>query len=162
MTIRGSLALLPLLIGFAGCSDGGSTSTSPATPRFEVASAAVVVDGQVVNGQSIPMHHDGTPTRFEARLHIDGQPVAGGTVYCQYDRPGGMGGMHGQGTFTMYDDGSHGDPTPGDGLYCYQDDRDQYGCHGEGAASGEYHYEFWGRHHAYGETAHQRVTVTVR
>lgn len=154
------LVLLSLLV--AGCGgDGGSTPTSPAAPHVELATADVVVDGQVLNGQTVPMHQGGGPTRFEARMELDGGPLSGGVVYCQYDRPGGM-GMHGHGTFAMYDDGTHGDHTAGDGIYCYEDDREEYGCHGSGAGPGEYHYEFWGHHAAFGDSAHRRVTVTVR
>jgi len=124
---------VPLLA--VGCSgDGGSTPTAPAAPQLELASAEVVVDGRA---------------------------AIGGVVYCQYERPGGM-GMHGRGTFALYDDGTHGDGVPNDGLYCFEDDRAEYGCHGDGAGPGDYHYEFWGRHAAFGESAHRRVTITVR
>lgn len=151
--------LLPL---FAGCCcSGGSTPTPPAVPQLELVSAEVVVGGQVLNGPTIPMHHASGPTRFEARLHVDGRPATGGVVYCQYERPGGM-GRHGHGTFAMCDDGTHGDGVSNDGLYCLEDDREEYGCHGDGAGPGEYQYEFWGHHAAFGDTTHRRVTVTVR
>ncbi|HSM13860.1 MAG TPA: choice-of-anchor X domain-containing protein [Thermoanaerobaculia bacterium] len=163
-TPRPRIALLPalLLVLATGCG-GGSSPTSPATGQsFEMTTAQVVVDGQVLNGATVPMHQGGA-TRFEARLEADGLPARGGTVYCRYDRPGGgMGGMHRQGVFTMYDDGTHGDHTPGDGLYCLEDDRGEYGCHGDSAGPGEYRYEFWGEHPAHGQTAHHQVTVTVR
>jgi len=159
-----TLRWLPLVagaLGLAACGGGHSSPTSPAATRFEMTSEQVVLDGQVLNEQTVPMYHGSGSTRFEARLALDGAPAAGGVVYCQYDRPGGM-GMHGTGVFTMYDDGTHGDRTAGDGLYCFEDDRDEYGCHGPGAGSGEYHYEFWGQHPAWGTTEHHRVTVTVR
>jgi len=153
--------LLPLALFLAvGCNGGGSSPTSPAGQSFAMTSAAVVVDGQTVNGMTMPAVHGGGPTRFEARLELDGRPATGGVVYCDYDRPGM--GMHRQGRFTMYDDGTHGDHTPGDGLYCLQDDLREYGCHGDGAGPGDYHYEFWGEHPAHGATAHRQVTVVVR
>jgi hypothetical protein len=158
------LAPLALLLVQAGCGGGGSTPTAPAAPAFQMSSAAVVVDGVTVNGATVSPHHGGGPTRFEARLQIGGQAATGGAVYCRYELPNGGGMMQHQGLFTMYDDGTHGDAAPGDGLYCYQDqaEREQYGCHDNAAGPGEYQYEFWGQHHAYGETEHHRVTVTVR
>lgn len=101
------------------------------------------------------------PTRFEARLHVEGRAAIGGVVSCQYEPPGGM-GMHGRGSFAMYDDGARGDGVPNDGLYCFQDDLEEYGCHGDGAGHGDYHYELWGRHASFGDSSHLRVTVTVR
>jgi hypothetical protein len=159
-----SLRCLPLVAGallLAACGGGRSSPTSPAAARFMMTSEQVVLDGQVLNDRTVTMYQGAGSTRFEARLALDGAPATGGTVYCRYDRPGAM-GMHGQGTFTMYDDGTHGDQTPGDGLYCLQDDRDEYGCHGPGAGPGDYHYEFWGEHPGWGTTEHHRVTVTVR
>ncbi len=157
------LAPCALLLVAAGCGGGdGSTPTSPAAPLFALASVEVVVDGQVVNGMTVDMHQGGGATRFEARLHVDGQPASGGVAYCRYDLPGGGRMMQRQGVFSMFDDGTHGDRIPGDGVYCYQDDRAEYGCHGEAAGAGEYHYEFWGQHQAYGETMHRQVTVIVR
>lgn len=148
-------------VGLALACDGSSSSpTAPTRVTFVMTSAEVQIDGQVVNGTVLPAHHDGSPTRFEAHLEADGRPVTGGVVYCQYERPGA--GMHHQGVFALHDDGTHGDRIPGDGLYCLRDDREQYGCHGGGAGPGTYHYEFWGRHPAWGETDHHRVTVTVR
>ncbi|GMU66840.1 MAG: hypothetical protein AMXMBFR36_31140 [Acidobacteriota bacterium] len=154
-------AFLAAVALVAACDGSGSAPTSPARSTFDLTSAEILVDGQVVNGAVLPAHHDGAPTRFEARLESGGRPVEGGVVYCQYQRPGSH-GMHHQGVFALHDDGTHGDRTPGDGLYCLDDDRGQYGCHGDGAGPGTYHYEFWGRHPSWGETEHHRVTVTVR
>lgn len=159
---RSSFAVTCVTIGLlSGCDGSASSPAAPSRATFEMTAAQVVVDGQVVNGTEVPARDEGPPTRFEARLEADHRPVTGGVVYCQYERPDGH-GMHRQGVFTMYDDGTHGDHTPGDGLYCLSDDRSQYGCHGDGAGPGTYHYEFWGRHPSWGETAHHRVTVTVR
>jgi hypothetical protein len=52
-----------------------------------------------------------------------------------------MGGYNG--TTLCYDDGTHGDDMPGDGIYHYMDSDDQIGCHGVNAPHGEYHYTFW-------------------
>jgi len=47
------------------------------------------------------------------------------------------------GTVLCYDDGTHGDDVPGDGIYHYMDPDNQIGCHGTGAPTGEYRYTFW-------------------
>ena len=66
----------------------------------------------------------------------------------EYSQPGPnhrggpmMGGF--QGTVLCYDDGTHGDDVPGDGIYHYMDPDNQIGCHGTGAPTGEYRYTFW-------------------
>jgi hypothetical protein len=53
-----------------------------------------------------------------------------------------MGMMHRHGEFMLYDDGTHGDPTPGDAAYCYEDVMGEYGCHGTNRPMGPYHYDF--------------------
>ena len=53
-----------------------------------------------------------------------------------------MGGGY-QGTTLCYDDGTHGDDIPGDGLYHFMDPQNQIGCHGYDAPRGEYQYHFW-------------------
>jgi hypothetical protein len=74
----------------------------------------------------------------------------------------GMGSGHHQGRFQLYDDGTHGDHVPGDGLYCFEDFAAEYGCHGPKAQPGEYHYEFWGEHQQDGHHSNRhRVTVTL-
>ena len=148
------------VLALAACG-GASGTTSPGASRLEMTSAQIVLAGQVLNGQTTTMYQGADPTRFEARLERAALPATGGTVYCRYDRPGSM-GMHGQGTFMLYDDGTHGDRMPGDGLYCFEDDLGQYGCHGPGAGIGEYRYDFWGEHPEWGSTEHHGVTVTVR
>jgi hypothetical protein len=82
----------------------------------------------------------------------------------QYTQPGPnhhggpmMGGYNG--TTLCYDDGTHGDDMPGDGIYHYMDSDDQIGCHGVNAPHGEYHYTFWAE-----STSGQRsntATVTI-
>jgi len=47
------------------------------------------------------------------------------------------------GSVDCYDDGTHGDRIPGDGIYHYVDPEDNIGCHGINAPSGEYRYIFW-------------------
>lgn len=55
-----------------------------------------------------------------------------------------MGGY--SGSVLCYDDGTHGDDMPGDGVYHYMDPDDQIGCHGANAPMGDYHYTFWAEH----------------
>jgi hypothetical protein len=69
-------------------------------------------------------------------------------VMMEYSQPGpnrSMGPMMGgfTGSVLCYDDGTHGDPIAGDGIYHYMDPQDQIGCHGVNAPSGDYHYTFW-------------------
>jgi hypothetical protein len=156
------MAIAGMALLLVACS-GGDNSTSPAgSVEMTVTSAAVIVDGQTVNGMTLQNGHGGAAgTRFEARVEMPSGPVAGAEMWLRYERPGGMGGMMGgSGVVALYDDGTHGDGVPGDGIYCLDDVRGDYGCHGAGAPMGQYHYEFWGTH-PHGETNHMRVTVTV-
>jgi hypothetical protein len=104
--------------------------------------AKVQVNGETVNGdtllQGAPL---GDNTRFEATVVGPGSSEMGLTVQVEYDRPFGM-MMGQQGTMRLYDDGSHGDPTPGDGVYCYEDHQGDYGFHMHQAPMGNYHYGF--------------------
>ena len=72
-----------------------------------------------------------------------GNPALEHRVRVEYDIPG-MGMMHRTGTFMLHDDGTHGDMMPHDGLYCYEDTSNEFGCHGANAMPGEYHFEFCG------------------
>jgi hypothetical protein len=121
--------------------------------------ASVIVDGQTVNGMTLPTGTEVHGTRFRRRRDAIGAR-SGAQVWLRYERPGTMGMMGKSGVVMLYDDGTHGDHAPGDGLYCLYDERDADGCHGSGAPMGDYHYEFWGSH-SQGESNHMRVTVTV-
>jgi hypothetical protein len=76
-------------------------------------------------------------------------------------RADGHGSMMNGGRMTLYDDGTHGDRMPNDGIYCYEDFGGEYGCHGANAPMGRHDYDFFGMDHSNGETNHMLVTVTV-
>ncbi|MGB3563640.1 MAG: hypothetical protein WBH85_11410 [Thermoanaerobaculia bacterium] len=159
-----AVALAPLILLAAGCNSGGDGSpTTPATPNLVLSEAVVMVDDQAVNGQTLsPGFGAGSTTRFEAHLGDGSGPALGHTVWVEFDRPMGQGrgtGHH-QGRFQLYDDGTHGDQVPGDGLYCFEDFAAEFGCHGPNAQAGEYHYEFWGEHQQDGHHSN-RFGVTV-
>jgi hypothetical protein len=61
----------------------------------------------------------------------------------------------------LYDDGTHGDRTPNDGVYCYEDDDGSFGLHMGNAAMGPYRYEFWGMDPDGHDSNHMDLTVTV-
>lgn len=155
---------LPLAVLFAAvglvqaCST--DTPTAPTTPTLRLARAQVLVGGSAVNGMTMSVDHGaGEATRFEATLVAPLGPAHGYQVSVRYSRPGGM--MHNSGEFMMYDDGTHGDLVAGDGVYCYEDWDDEYGCAGEGMLPGEYHYDFFGMDHDGAHTNHMGVTVTL-
>lgn len=120
-----------------GC-DGRSGLTDVAASAF-VTDAKVTVDGEVVNGRTVSRGHGGGATRFEASVRFAGR--APSVVRVRYTKPGAM-GMHGSGELSCYDDGTHGDRQPGDGVYCYEDHEGRYGCHGDDAHPGQHRYEF--------------------
>jgi len=70
-----------------------------------------------------------------------------------------MGGF--RGTVLCYDDGTHGDDIPGDGIYHYMDPDNQIGCHGTGAPTGEYRYTFWCED-IYGQRSNDLSITVVR
>ena len=143
------------------CSGGDSSPTAPGTPVMQLTQADLQVGGESVAGQTLgPGHGQGQHTFFMAELMLDGAPAPGHEVWVKFDRPGGMMGMN-QGQFRLYDDGTHGDPTPGDGVYCLLDTESRYGCHGANMRDGEYHYDFWGQHQAGHESNHEHVRVWV-
>lgn len=162
-TLIRCLSLSTLLILVAACSDSSSQSpTAPGPSPLVLQSASVSIDGQnVTNGTWNHQGHAAASTRFEARLHQDGMPVTGQWVYVDFDRPQGMGMMQHNGRFQLYDDGTHGDHVPGDGLYCLEDFDMHYGFHHGDAPHGEYHYEYFGEDHQGHHSNHFAVTVQV-
>lgn len=150
-----SFASAVLAVWTAGC-DGGGSPTRPAPDRLTLTSAAVSVDGVVYNGGTFD-HEEGhgESTRFEARLMVDGTPAPGERVWVSHGR-GMMGGR-----FPLFDDGTHGDPVAGDGLYCLEDFEGDYGFHHAIAPHGTYRYDFWGQHHDGGESNHLEVVIEV-
>lgn len=149
-----------VLVAAARCGDGDGP-TSPSGAPVVLSGASVIVNGQVVNGQTLPRGHgQGGSTRFEASLTLDGRPAPGQVVRVRFERPG-PGMMSSTGMFSLHDDGTHGDRVPGDGLYCYEDMAGQFGCHAEDARPGHYHYDFSGMHGGMHESNHAMVTVTI-
>ena len=138
---------------------------TPTLAALTMSGAQVFVGGQVVNGQTLEtgqMHGDST--LFQAMLRDgNGGPALGHTVQVEYQTPGnGHGGMMGgQGLLHLYDDGTHGDPIAGDGIYCYEDEEGHYGFHMSSAPMGQYHYEFYGFDHDDHHSNHMNVVVTM-
>ncbi|HPF24141.1 MAG TPA: hypothetical protein PK417_11710 [Hyphomonas sp.] len=138
-----------LMLTVGGCGHDDPTQPVDSNPGDLTLSAAKVsVDGQSLDGLDIQQGEYSGPMHYEARLaDHHGNPIVGGQVRVRYGMSGMMGHMGGymhQGEFYCYDDGTHGDPVPGDGIFCFVDDAQQYGCHRAGANPGEYHYEFCG------------------
>jgi hypothetical protein len=160
-----SLAPTLMVLALVAACDGGDASspTAPSSAPFALSSATVSVSGQVVNGMTLPRGHgEGASSRFEARMvDLQGRPVTGPTVSVRYQRPQGMGMMSSSGTIMLYDDGTHGDRVPGDGLYCYEDWAGDYGCHAASSPMGQYHYEFWGQDRDGRRCDPLTVTVTL-
>lgn len=156
------LAASPLIV--AGCSgDSGASPTAPSIHPMTavVSSAMVVVDGRDVSGMSVPQGHHGAFTHFEARIENGGSLEPGFEMWLHYEQPGSHGMMGSQGRAHLYDDGTHGDPVPGDGIYCLDDEAGQIGCQRADAPMGTYHYDFYGMGSRGDETNHRLVTVTV-
>ena len=152
-----TLGVSPLL----GCSGGGAKSPTEATsPTLTLTNAAVMVNGQLINGMTLGRGNDQSGGwRFEAKMQKNGQPISGGTMQVWHETPGMsmMSGTH----FMLYDDGTHGDLAPGDGIFSYEDIHSEYGCLGRGAAMGEHHYDFSGTDGQGHTTNIMQVSVTV-
>lgn len=165
-----SIALGALAMTLAACGGGSSGPTDPGDPgaaTLQLTSAEVVADGQQYEGgASGTFHHNhggtqGGSTQFQATLMRGGIPASGPIVEVRFQGPGGHGMMGGAATFQLYDDGTHGDHTPGDGVYHFEDHDGEYGFHHRGAHHGQYHYDFFGLHPDGTETNHMTVDVMV-
>lgn len=120
-----------------------------------------MVSGQSVGGLTIRAGQ-GPSTRFEARFSTDGIPTYPLRAWVRFSRPMGMGMMgNANGTFPLYDDGTHGDHLAGDHLYAHEDFDGEYGCHMANAAMGQYHYESFGDDGHGHESAHMTLVVTL-
>lgn len=162
MQVRSWIGLVTLAVLVGGCSDsGGSSPTQPGVDsELTVTSADLLVGGTSVAGQTLPPGHgEGMMARFEAHLKLGSAPAPGFAVWAEYDRPMGMGPLHGK--FPLYDDGTHGDPVAGDGVYCFEDVEGLYACHRNNAHHGDYHYQFYGMDHAGNETNRMGFTVHI-
>lgn len=158
-----TIAVAILVFAAGGCSEDDPTQPAGSnTGDLALSEAKVSVDGQSLDGQNIPQGSNAGPARYEARLadHY-GNPVTGGQVQVRYGLSGMMGHMNGYmhlGEFYCYDDGTHGDPISGDGIYCFIDYVQDYGCHRAGAQPGEYRYEFCG----FDQHGHESNRMDVR
>jgi len=142
-----SLALLTTY--FVACSD---SSSSPTTSPLSMSGRPVVTNPEVlVSGLPVPgvvTRGDDQPGLFRVHVRAPGGLATIRRVVLQYAQPGPnhhggsmMGGF--SGTVLCYDDGTHGDDVPGDGIYHYMDPENQIGCHGLNAPGGSYEYAFW-------------------
>ena len=150
-------AVLLAVVVVAACS-GGATSDSPSTSTVEalavpaVSQPTVLVKGTPVEGDLQAGTND--PTVFRVAVTAPGGPSTVRKVTMTYSQPGanhqgdmchdhGCGGGPYTGTVDCYDDGTHGDDVPGDGIYHYTDPNHQIGCNGRNAHPGEYTYSFY-------------------
>lgn len=144
------------------CGGNGGPTGVEASNTLSLTSASLSVNGETIQTGSSFQHNDaGVPaaTRFEARLEGPLGPAPGHRVEVRFQTPGGM--MRHEGVFHLYDDGTHGDRVPGDGLYCFEDADGAYGfCH-RSADHGPYHYDFCGLYPDGRETNHWTFEVTV-
>jgi len=164
--VAATLAFATLVIA---CSSPTAPQSDPpvqaAQASLAISGAQVLFNGQVVNGQTMHAGQmNGGNTLFRATLtHQNGSPAPGQTVQVHYQFPGnGMGSMMGgDGILHLYDDGTHGDPIAGDGIYCLEDGAGQYGMHGQHGQHGEYHYEFYGFDQQDHHSNHVMVWVNI-
>lgn len=171
MKNRGILLFaLTLALGFSAlaCSgDGNGSPTAPNLPpelveppptALQLQGANLLVGGQPVSG-TLPVGHGmGQTAVFEGTLMMGQMPAPGYEVWVEFDRPMGMMGPH-HGRFRLYDDGTHGDPVAGDGIYCFEDFQRAYACNGNAMMPGEYHYQFYGVHADGHETNRMHVRI---
>ncbi len=153
-------AALILLTG-VGCSDDGQNVLSD-DPDVVLTDARISVNGQSVDGMTLPRGHgEGETAHFEAVLMDEHGQWMEPTVWVEHHGPGAMGMMGSSSLFQLHDDGTHGDQVAGDGVYCYDDDTGQHGCHTAEAMPGEHHYEFYGMDEHGHESNHMIITVTI-
>jgi hypothetical protein len=159
----GRLATAAALLMMLGCGEGDEV-VAPGSPDLLLLEANALVDGEPINGQTIDAGDNGGFVGFEARL-VNGQhnPAPGQQVRVEYDIPAMdmMGMMRRKGSFMLHDDGMHGDVTPNDGIYCYNDVTSNYGCHAPGARPGQHHYDFCGIDREGRESNHVIVEVVL-
>jgi hypothetical protein len=159
---RSSLTILALpLLALAACGGSGGSAGGPTAPDSApmLARAAVMINGQTVNGMTMSRSQSpGGGTRFEAMLQMDGHSVVGGSMRVRHQGPG-MGMSTAE--FMLLDNGTHGDMMAGDGLYTYDDMREDYGCDARDTPMGEHHYDFMGTDAQGHQSNSIRVTVTI-
>jgi hypothetical protein len=115
--------LLALVLASAGVLlvSGCTDETGPGTSPIEILSASLLVNGEPVADGVRPTHGD--------MMHIQAQVTPGSLAMVQrvmvdHTSPPMVRGrsMHHEGVMMLYDDGTHGDHRPGDGLYCHEGD----------------------------------------
>jgi hypothetical protein len=140
-------AVLLAVFFITACSDDSSMmSSSPVPGPPSISNASVMVNGRSIQGRVA--QGNGEIALFQVRVHAPGGLSTVRQVVMQYTQPGPnhhggpmMGGF--RGTVFCYDDGTHGDDVPGDGIYHFMDPQNQIGCHGLNAPRGNYEYRFW-------------------
>jgi hypothetical protein len=144
-----------------GCGEENTVTTIESSD-IVLSEATAKVNDQSLDGQTLRVgQNENGNIRFEARLvDHNANPAPNHQVRVEYEMPG-MGMMHRRGTFMLYDDGTHGDPVPHDGFYCYEDMTGDYGCHGSESQPGEYHYDFCGIRSDGHETNHVNLMVKL-
>ncbi len=160
-TSMASLAVTFLLLAAWGC--GSDDPTAPEIAEVTLSGAKVSINDQSLDGRNIHQGEYSDPMRYEARLaDRHGNLIPGGRVQVQFGMPGMMGHMNRtMGEFYCYDNGTHGDPVAGDGIYCFVDSMGGYGCHRADAPLGEYNYDFCGYDQHGQESNHMEVGVTL-
>lgn len=168
MTFTKIVVVLSGVVALVACDRSSSMVMSPSptsgSPQgqgsLSVNNAAVLVGGDPVQG-TVSL---GTGERALFQVQVTAPQGLSSVehVVMQYTQPGPnhhggpmMGGYNG--LVLCYDDGTHGDYMPGDGIYHYMDPDDQIGCHGLSSPAGEYHYSFW----AEGANGQRSNTATV-
>lgn len=149
------------------CSDSSPSPTAPsqfAAGPPSVHAPQVLVGGTPVQGRVKQGTNE--PSLFRVHVEVPGGLSNVRRVVMEYSQPGRnhhrgpmMGGY--AGTVDCYDDGTHGDDIPGDGIYHYADPADRIGCHGIDAPSGEYHYTFWCED-IYGQRSNSASVTVIR
>ncbi|MBI2566470.1 MAG: hypothetical protein HYV63_05505 [Candidatus Schekmanbacteria bacterium] len=153
-----SLSCLAAATLLLACSEDGSPA-APQDPRPSLVNSDVLVDGVSVAGMTVS-HENGESTMF--RAHVTDPRGLGQirAVYVRYNRPMGMHGR--QGVVELHDDGHGCDGVAGDGDFCHEDHGEGAGCHGDGAASGDYDYDFWCEDQDGHDSNHQHHTVHMQ
>jgi hypothetical protein len=154
------LSLLLVLFVLAACDSNNNPVAPIGTTANSIETAQVLVNG--TPAQNGVVRGEAGQTMFQIHLQERDALHLEMVEHCEvrYDRPGGMGAMspHRQGQALCYDDGTHGDGTPGDGIYHYLDSDDTIGCGRAGMPVGEYAYQF---HCQFNDGSTSETTATV-
>ncbi|MFQ5789053.1 MAG: choice-of-anchor X domain-containing protein [Acidobacteriota bacterium] len=148
----------------AACSGAPTTPSTPLPSSPPTVGDALVLVGGLPVQATVAQGTD-EPALFRVRVQAPGGLSTIRRVVLEYTQPGQnhgapmMGGF--SGSVLCYDDGTHGDDVPGDGIYHYMDGEDQIGCHGIEAPRGEYHYSFWCED-VYGQRSNTASVTVVR